>query len=71
MKKNQFIFTDCRGHPIVYIKTTGVDRDAENSNIIQAPQEPPHKFYTTEEAEEEPVIPYPNIDLDMNQNTPT
>ena len=35
------------------------------------PKDPPCKFHETEEKEEEPVIPYPKIDLDINHKTTT
>ena len=33
----------------------------------QGPQDPSHKFQSTEESEEEPVITDPNIDLNINK----
>ena len=62
----RFIFKDCICRPIGYIGITGVHRNADYSNKNQAPQDPPHKFQSTEEAEEGPVITDPNIDPDIN-----
>ena len=67
---NQFIFTDRSGCHFGDINITGVDRDAADIKNNQAPQDPPHKFQATEEAEEEPVITYPNIGLNINHETP-
>ena len=69
-EQNQFIFTELRGHPIRDVKITGVDRDTDDSNENQVPQKPTHKFQATEETEEEPIIPDPKFDLNINQKTP-
>ena len=37
----------------------------------QAPKDPTCEFQATEEVEEDPVIPYTNIGLDNNHETPT
>ena len=37
----------------------------------QFPQDPTHEFQATDEAEEEPLITDPNIDLDIDHQTPT
>ena len=70
---DQFIYTDLRGQPIGDTNITGVGRDAmdaDDSDDNQAPQYTPNKFYAKEESEEEPAIPYPNIDLKINHKTP-
>ena len=43
-----------------------MDRDAADSNKNQAPHNPTHEFHSTEESEEETVIPDPEIDLGIN-----
>ena len=68
---DKFIFTDLRGHPVVDINITGVHMYAADININQSPQDPPHRFHSIEEAEKEPSIPYPNIDLNINHETPS
>ena len=68
---NQFIFTDRSGCLIGDIDITLVDRDAADSNKNQAPQDPAQDIQATKQAYEEPLISYPNIDLDINHETPT
>ena len=68
---NKFIFTYRICHLIGYTYTTGVDRDAADTNKNQAPQKPSQNLQATEEAEEDPVITYNNIELDINHETPT
>ena len=68
---NKFIFTELSGCPIGDIYITGVDRDAADRNINNSPWYPNHKLQATEEAEEETVIRDPNIDIDINHDTPT
>ena len=48
-----------------------MDRDADDINKNKAPQDPPREFQATEEAEQDPVILYPNIFLGVNHETPT
>ena len=68
---NQFINTDRRGRPIGNIYITGVDRYAYDINRNQAPQDPPHQFQSTQDAEDDIVVPDPNIDLGINHETHT
>ena len=67
---NQFIFTDRRCCPIGDINIIGVYRYSADSNKKQAQQDLPHDLQATEEADEEPVIPYPKIHLNINHETP-
>ena len=48
-----------------------MDIDADDSNTNQAPHEPPQNIQETEEAEEEPVIPDHNTDLNINHEKAT
>ena len=68
---DRLIFTDQICCPIGDIKITGVARVDTNTNENQPPQGPPHELNATETAEEEPVIPDTEIDLDINHETPT
>ena len=70
-KPNRFIFTERRGSPIGDADITGVDKDTNDINKNKAPQDPPHEFQEIEKTEEEPVIPDPKIDLNINHETPT
>ena len=67
---NKFIFKYRRGRTIVNVDTTRVDRDTDDSNKNHAPKDPPYEFHSTEYTEEEPVIPDPKIDLNINHETP-
>ena len=68
---DRFIFIDRRDRPIGDINTIREDRDSVDNNGNNSLQDPTHKFQATEKAEEEPIIPDPNIDLEINHKTNT
>ena len=45
--------------------------DGADGNKNQSPKDPTNDLYGKKEAEEEPVIPDANIDLDINHRKPT